>query len=97
MLASRPSAGGSPQRVAQLIGATRAQLFVTEPVKQSQTHGWRPVSVTGAPAHAATASAASGITATLARKVTGLLSVMSLPRLGHRQSQLSAVIESGDA
>jgi hypothetical protein len=50
------------------------------------------------PPHAARPSAASGITAALARKVMGLLRVMSLLGSGeHRQSQRRVVIESGNA
>jgi hypothetical protein len=50
-----------------------------------------------APPQPATARAASGITAAVARKVMGLLRVMSLLRWGDRQSQHPAVIESRDA
>jgi hypothetical protein len=47
------------------------------------------------PPHAATASATSGIATELARKVVGLLRVMSLLRIGeHRLSHRRAVIES---
>jgi hypothetical protein len=49
------------------------------------------------PPQAATARALSGITAALARKVMGLLRVMSLLRWGGRQSQHPAVLESRDA
>jgi hypothetical protein len=50
------------------------------------------------PPQAATVRATSGITAALARKVMGLLRVMSLLRLGRdRQSQRPAVLESRTA
>jgi hypothetical protein len=49
------------------------------------------------PPQAATARALSGITAALTRKVMGLLRVMSLLRLGTRQSHRPAFVESRNA
>jgi len=49
------------------------------------------------PPQAATVRAASGIAAAPARKMMGLLRVMSLLRLGDRRSQRQAVIESRNA
>jgi hypothetical protein len=74
-------------------------LFVTPTVAEA------PVAVFGVaavaappPPHAATARAVSGIATALARRVMGLLRVMSLLRGGeHRRSHRRAVIESGDA
>ena len=75
-------------------------LFATPTVAEAPVvvFGVAAVAALPPPPHAATARAMSGITAALARKVMGLLRLMSFLRFGeHRQSQRGAAIESRDA